>query len=687
MVVFEKGVVMLKRIAGTLLGLIFAFSAVSCKDKNNEDKEGAFNVWTTSSTEKILQQQDYNERYDNVKLDISAFKNEREAGQIIISANKDKKLDVSEYHLTLNDLQDNNGNVLPKTIWSVYNQKYTFVPKIIENTLSGLDIGWYPDALLPMDTAVDYGENSIHWGAVETANQAKGYKLLEETNINQGIWVELNVPKDAVAGIYTGTFTLTIDGENHIIPVQVEIYNYALGDYTHLKSSFGLMPRHIGLAELDTTKEMYKTYENMLLDHRINPQGLPTGGDLLNVDVTATDELMESFLQEAVEAAMDERWLSFNIPYSRTKKNLYYLVDTIMQDGKPLEVLSQIYTVDSETDEVDFTVVRNDDGTYAKITQEQRNNAVRLTESVVDFDKYQQILLAFAERGLKESIKNISNDSVSEPVDIMKLAGTYFIIFDEFNQSGRDTYVLAGYCQEKAYWVNQETADIIQETLTLSAEESIAFANKYGVSFDDYKTKIVKECREIRNKIVGDYDEEMLASHGVYVPLIRYLNDPSQRAVYENYELNSYGEAAESELWTYICNHPNTPYMSPYPYAVYIRQYRKLLNRFEKAIELLEKYIYDKDIREIYSYMRVAYVHFKADLLQTRFSHYKDKPIKNKEILLDCLNKEREITIELIELMANDSCIGFEASNHYFYTERNLLEKIINTDKLIQELV
>lgn len=128
-------------------------------------------------------------------------------------------------------------------------------------------------------------------------------------------------------------------------------------------------------------------------------------------------------------------------------------------------------------------------------------------------------------------------------------------------------------------------------------------------------------------------------------------------------------------------------YMSPYPYAVYIRQYRKLLNRFEKAIELLEKYIYDKDIREIYSYMRVAYVHFKADLLQTRFSHYKDKPIKNKEILLDCLNKEREITIELIELMANDSCIGFEASNHYFYTERNLLEKIINTDKLIQELV
>jgi len=127
-------------------------------------------------------------------------------------------------------------------------------------------------------------------------------------------------------------------------------------------------------------------------------------------------------------------------------------------------------------------------------------------------------------------------------------------------------------------------------------------------------------------------------------------------------------------------------YTSPYPYAVYVRLYRKLLNRFMKAMDLLEKYTSDKDICEIYNYIRVAYVHFKADLLQTRFSHYKNKPIKNKEVLLDCLNKERQITVELIKLIAKDARIGFEASNHYFYTERNLLEKIINTDKLIEEL-
>ena len=265
-------------------------------------------------------------------------------------------------------------------------------------------------------------------------------------------------------------------------------------------------------------------------------------------------------MQEAVEAAKDKRWLSFNIPYATTTKTLYYIVDIVKEGEAELEKLSQIYTVDSESGEVDFTVVRNADGTFAEITQEQKNRAVALTETIVDFDKYQQILLMLAERGLEESLKNIADENVTEPVDIMELASTYFIMYDEYNNQGRTILIQASYCQEKAYWVNQETADIIEETLTLSAEEKTAFENKYGISFDAYKSKVVRECREIRNKIVGSYEEEMLASHGVYIPQIRWLNDPDQRGIYEDYEEQAYGSDVESELWTYICNHPNTPY-------------------------------------------------------------------------------------------------------------------------------
>ena len=32
---------------------------------------------------------------------------------------------------------------------------------------------------------------------------------------------------------------------------------------------------------------------------------------------------------------------------------------------------------------------------------------------------------------------------------------------------------------------------------------------------------------------------------------------------------------------------------------------------------------------------------------------------------------------ELLALVREDARIGFEASNHYFYTERNLVEKIV----------
>ena len=47
-----------------------------------------------------------------------------------------------------------------------------------------------------------------------------------------------------------------------------------------------------------------------------------------------------------------------------------------------------------------------------------------------------------------------------------------------------------------------------------------------------------------------------------------------------------------------------------------------------------------------------------------------------------CLRKERENAELLLTLMRSDAKIGYEASNHYFYTERNLLEKIARMGKL-----
>ena len=46
----------------------------------------------------------------------------------------------------------------------------------------------------------------------------------------------------------------------------------------------------------------------------------------------------------------------------------------------------------------------------------------------------------------------------------------------------------------------------------------------------------------------------------------------------------------------------------------------------------------------------------------------------------DILKDESELAMRLIGCVRKDPRIGFEASNHYFYTERNLAEKIINCE-------
>jgi hypothetical protein len=49
----------------------------------------------------------------------------------------------------------------------------------------------------------------------------------------------------------------------------------------------------------------------------------------------------------------------------------------------------------------------------------------------------------------------------------------------------------------------------------------------------------------------------------------------------------------------------------------------------------------------------------------------------------DVLKSEIDLAMRLIGCVRADPRIGFEASNHYFYTERNLAEKVVNCEFLL----
>ena len=114
----------------------------------------------------------------------------------------------------------------------------------------------------------------------------------------------------------------------------------------------------------------------------------------------------------------------------------------------------------------------------------------------------------------------------------------------------------------------------------------------------------------------------------------------------------------------------------PYPLAVYLSQYEKLLDSWRKGCELLLGLDSTK-VSELKLFADAAYAHFLSDYLQTKFSYLKRDILKNKEVLRGVISQEKENAAALLALIYQNACVGFETSNHYFYTDRSLIEKLL----------
>jgi hypothetical protein len=126
-------------------------------------------------------------------------------------------------------------------------------------------------------------------------------------------------------------------------------------------------------------------------------------------------------------------------------------------------------------------------------------------------------------------------------------------------------------------------------------------------------------------------------------------------------------------------------WVSPYGADIYLSQMERLRHLWKEGMELLEKTEKTEKTKELLRYANVVYCHYLSDILQTKFALSKRKG--DNVGMINCLREERKNSEKLLSLMREDAKIGYEASNHYFYTERNILEKIIRTQKLEEVLV
>ena len=125
-------------------------------------------------------------------------------------------------------------------------------------------------------------------------------------------------------------------------------------------------------------------------------------------------------------------------------------------------------------------------------------------------------------------------------------------------------------------------------------------------------------------------------------------------------------------------------WITPYPYDVYISQYQKLINKFEECVCILSKIANNQLIEELLVFSKVALSHFKSDKLQTEYSKAKEE--NDRDGIKKILVEEKEEVIKLLGVISYSQSIGFETSNHYFYTEKNLYEKLINLQRIEKQI-
>ena len=125
-------------------------------------------------------------------------------------------------------------------------------------------MGWVPDCLIPFSAPPGKG----------------GAPFSIEGNNNQGVWVDILIPKNAAAGTYKGQTTVTIsDKVFATIPISLKVYDFTIPDSSHIYNMFGFssVARRHGVADGSPEFSQLDTrYIQMAHRHRMNLMKRPT---------------------------------------------------------------------------------------------------------------------------------------------------------------------------------------------------------------------------------------------------------------------------------------------------------------------------------------------------------------------------------------------------------------------------
>lgn len=240
--------------AKTILAWVLIFSLCvglcGCADLST-GQTGDLVLWSEPSGIKYLQ----NDGGEAVKtagdksvLQVQMAKNETEAVQLMMYANKA----VNCYNVEVSDLICGNA-VIPAENVEIWDQLYQESVNTSRPGNPDYANGFVPDPLLPMETAVAYGETAI------------------EAGHNQAVLLDITTTAGTAAGVYTGTVTVTADEKVYEMPLEVTVHDIDLTGVEELRTAFSWFDRdHLASAELDSSDEIMKKYVDLMLKYNMS---------------------------------------------------------------------------------------------------------------------------------------------------------------------------------------------------------------------------------------------------------------------------------------------------------------------------------------------------------------------------------------------------------------------------------
>lgn len=408
-----------KKLQGIALILaLICFAPVAChKEKPETPAEPSITtvgdiveLWSAPNNVKVTKTDAADDELD-LRVEMAA--NEYEGVQLIMTAKKP----VESYTVSVSDLTmtGDASKKIDKSNISVFNQHYI---QTTEPSGEYVEPGWYPDALVPYDLAVEAGENTI--------------SLLD----NQGLWFTIYAPKGTAAGTYTGTVTLTVNGKTENIPLTAEVWDFELSDENELKTLFTIWTHPMPVPFLEdgfglepkSDIELYRSFYDFLLEYRINSTFLPNYSyEYYYTDLTDKDKeaaLKEQMMEDIIRATDDIRVNSYTIPIhitemrvteSRFLRVMRDIAERAIEEEKNLFEKAQFYV--AEVDEPGSEAAQQNVVAINKQIYDLKRVLANDTTLFPDGDDSEGIV-----REIRDSLLGIYNVVTKEIVPILDLS-------------------------------------------------------------------------------------------------------------------------------------------------------------------------------------------------------------------------------------------------------------------------